>query len=102
MTVKRLYADDKLICEYPDTDTITISAKDVNLQTSVIDPWTIKSSRAITARINADAFPFEPQSNCRNCGAPLNRNKDCDYCGTKHQMKSGIFMDATSIGFFAG
>lgn len=100
--MKRLYADDKLICEDPDTGTITISAKDIDLQPSVIDSWSITSNRPITGHLNVDAFPFEPQSNCRNCGAPLNRNKDCDYCGTKHQMKSGIFMNATNIGFFVG
>ena len=23
--------------------------------------------------------------NCRNCGAPLNKNGDCEYCGTVKQ-----------------
>lgn len=22
------------------------------------------------------------EKNCRNCGAPLNKNGDCEYCGT--------------------
>ena len=96
----RLYADDKLVCETPDS--ITISAEDIELQPTVIDSWSVINNNSISARLNADAFPFEPQKNCRNCGAPLNRNKDCDYCGTKHQLKSGVYMDSTSIGFFVG
>lgn len=44
-------------------------------------------------------------TNCKNCGAPLLKNGDCEYCGTKNQ--SGIMlvpsschvvMDAPKIG----
>lgn len=40
--------------------------------------------------------------NCRNCGAPLNDNGDCLYCGTKHirkpqTTKSKIVITADSI-----
>ena len=102
MTVKRLYADDKLICEDPDTGTITISAKDIDLQTSVIDSWSITCNQPITAHFNEDVFPFKAQTNCRNFGAPLDKHRNCEYCGTKYQMRSGVYMDATNIGFFAG
>ena len=111
MTMPRLYADDKLICETPDsitisaedvTDSITISAEDVNVQSSVIDSWSITCNQPISVRLNEDAFPFKAQTNCRNCGAPLNEHRDCEYCGTKYQMRSGVYMDAANIGFFAG
>ena len=45
---------------------------------------------------------FEPKTNCKNCGAPLDRNKDCPYCGTKRQMTSCINMTSDSISFYAG
>lgn len=35
--------------------------------------------------------------NCRNCGAPLNRFGNCEYCGTACQMHSEIVMTADSI-----
>ena len=39
------------------------------------------------------------QANCRNCGAPLNREGDCEYCGTKRQnmARSGIMISADRI-----
>ena len=40
--------------------------------------------------------------NCRNCGAPLNKYGDCEYCGTKKQMRSEIVMDATGIRISCG
>lgn len=47
--------------------------------------------------------------NCRNCGAPLTRDGDCEYCGTKRQQKMAsriemtadrltLFIDDISIG----
>ena len=40
--------------------------------------------------------------NCRNCGAPLTRDGDCEYCGTRRQYKmtSGIEMTANRITLF--
>ena len=34
--------------------------------------------------------------NCRNCGAPLNKNGNCEYCGTVEQ-ESGVcsYMEIT-------
>ena len=40
--------------------------------------------------------------NCRNCGAPLNRFGNCEYCGTVHQLRSEIVMTAGSIRFSCG
>lgn len=31
--------------------------------------------------------------NCRNCGAPLNRFGDCEYCGTMMQARSNSVME---------
>lgn len=41
--------------------------------------------------------------NCKNCGAPLTMDGDCEYCGTKRQrrMTSGIEMTVDRITFFA-
>lgn len=43
------------------------------------------------------------KSNCKNCGAPLNPNGDCEYCGTKRQIRprSIIEVTASSIRLFA-
>ena len=47
---------------------------------------------------------MEEVQNCRNCGAPLDENGDCEYCGTRRQRKpsSGIEITATSIRFWSG
>lgn len=46
----------------------------------------------------------ETEKNCRNCGAPLDENGDCEYCGTKRQRsyESEIVISADSIRFIAG
>lgn len=31
-------------------------------------------------------------TNCKNCGAPLNANGNCDYCGTKYKRISDFDM----------
>lgn len=38
-------------------------------------------------------------TNCKNCGAPLLRNGDCEYCGTKavSQCRSGFEITAGAI-----
>lgn len=79
------------------TDGITIPADKINLQESIIA--TIKAEYP---RSDIAVPVFNPTTNCRNCGAPLDRNKDCPYCGTKAQMRSGITMSSDSISFFAG
>lgn len=34
--------------------------------------------------------------NCRNCGAPLNKNGDCEYCGTvEHESGVCSYMEIT-------
>ena len=39
-----------------------------------------------------------PDSNCRNCGAPIKGNR-CEYCGTEYpdERESYIHMTANSI-----
>ena len=41
--------------------------------------------------------------NCRNCGAPLDKHGDCEYCGTKSpvQVRSRIEITADSIRLYA-
>ena len=43
------------------------------------------------------------KKNCRNCGAPLNKRGDCEYCGTKGEKtaRSGIEIAADHITFWA-
>ena len=43
------------------------------------------------------------QENCKNCGAPLNREGDCEYCGTKRQniARGGIEISADRIILWA-
>lgn len=38
-------------------------------------------------------------TNCPNCGAPLNADGYCEYCGTKRQHESEIVMTATELRF---
>ena len=76
-----LYADDKPIAAYPDIiplSTITIPE---------IKPLSVMQT---------------PGRNCRNCGAPLDQNSDCPYCGTRRQYKSEIIMDQHGISFRVG
>ena len=81
------------------TETITISADDVISAGSLTDK-VCTNIQPPSARVS---FPtFNPTTNCRNCGAPLNRNRDCEYCGTKHQMKSEIVMDSFGIRMSCG
>ena len=94
--MKRLYADDKIICEIPEEDegSLTIPASRINLCMSDLF---IPNQ----AYINAPIMPVEhsQQTNCRNCGAPLDRNHDCPYCGTQHQYSSGIEVTSSAIRF---
>ena len=39
----------------------------------------------------------EQQTNCKNCGAPLDKFGNCEYCGTVKKGKSEIIMTADSI-----
>lgn len=43
------------------------------------------------------------QKNCRNCGAPLNKRGDCEYCGTKtdRTVRGGIEITADHITYWA-
>lgn len=81
------------------TETITVSADDIisaDLSTDCVHT-TIKPQPTHVS------FPaFNATTNCRNCGAPLNRNRDCEYCGTKHQIKSEIVMDGHGIRMSCG
>lgn len=38
-------------------------------------------------------------TNCKNCGAPLLKNGDCEYCGTKaiEQCRSGLEITESKI-----
>lgn len=72
---------------------ITITADDLNLQPVSYDLIMNSINQSTVARINAPMF--NPQSNCRNCGAPLNRHRNCEYCGTPWQVDDGIMVDTT-------
>lgn len=41
-------------------------------------------------------------SNCRNCGAPLEYNGDCSYCGTKRQYDLNMQVTESFIEITAG
>ena len=46
----------------------------------------------------------EEVQNCRNCGAPLDENGDCEYCGTKspRSWESVLEITPCSIRLSAG
>ena len=70
---------------------ITIKADDIRLEPVTIDTIYGCINQSNVARIHAPVFT--PQSNCRNCGAPLNRHRNCEYCGTPWQVDDGIIVD---------
>ena len=76
-------------------DSITIKAGDINLQPVSYDLIMNSINQSTVAHINA--MMFSPQKNCRNCGAPLNRYRNCEYCGTKFQVDDGIIVDVPKI-----
>lgn len=41
-------------------------------------------------------------NNCPNCGAPLNKEGHCDYCGSNQQPISQIEITATGIKISCG
>ena len=47
---------------------------------------------------------MDDEKNCRNCGAPLNEDGDCEYCGTKspRTCESSIEITANSIRICTG
>ena len=67
---------------------ITIKADDINIAPVSYDYIMNSINQSTVAHINANIF--NPQTNCRNCGAPLNRNRDCEYCGTQFQTDDRI------------
>ena len=77
------------------TESLTIPADKINIGETTLAPLTINMDSNIK-------HEFHATTNCRNCGAPLNKNRDCDYCGTKHQLKSSIRMDGCSISMEVG
>ena len=77
------------------SDSITIKADGMNLQPVTYDLIMNSINQDTVARIHAPVF--NPQSNCRNCGAPLNRHRNCEYCGTPWQMDDGILVDVPKI-----
>ena len=74
---------------------ITIKADDINLQPVTYDLIMNSINHDTVARIHAPVF--NPQSNCRNCSAPLNRHRNCEYCGTTWQVDDGILVDVPKI-----
>jgi hypothetical protein len=40
----------------------------------------------------------EEAKNCRNCGAPLNEQGDCEYCGTKSPRMCSSRIEITADG----
>ena len=76
-------------------DSITIKADDINLQPLYYDLIMNSINQDTVAHIHAPVF--NPQKNCRNCGAPLNRHRNCEYCGTPWQVDDGIIADVPKI-----
>ena len=74
---------------------ITIKADDINIQPVTYDCIMDYINQSTVAHINA--MSFSPQKNCRNCGAPLNRHRNCEYCGTKFQVDGEIVADVPEI-----
>ena len=70
--MNKLYAEDRLVAVIPDED----------------DEPKVIGGRKTTGH------------NCRNCGAPLDKNGDCVYCGTVRQHSSGVVMTSNSIMFY--
>ena len=83
--MQKLYANDKLIDIVPDED----------------EELEVVSGRTSTGELK-QRFASLPTAghNCRNCGAPLDKNGDCVYCGTVRQHKSGVVMTSDSIMFY--
>lgn len=80
------------------TGSLTISADRIN-----IDDLYLRTQNAILFDTHAYVYapevkPLYPQTNCRNCGAPLNRHRDCEYCGTPWQDDGRIIVDPPKIG----
>lgn len=78
-----------------------INLKDITADAVPADLCTISAAVQGVTRVNYPGIP-EPKTNCRNCGAPLDSNKNCPYCGTKHQVHSGISMNADGISMWVG
>ena len=74
---------------------ITIKADDINLLPVTYDLIMNSINQDTVARIHAPIY--NPQTNCRNCGAPLNRHRNCEYCGTPWQVDDGIIADVPKI-----
>ena len=81
------------------TEKITISADDV-ISAGLLTDHVRTAMEQSPTRVRIPTF--NPMTNCRNCGAPLNRNRDCEYCGTKHQAKAEIVMNSDGIRWSCG
>ena len=83
---------------------IIIPAGEINLKDIIADAvpaelCTISAAVQGATRVNYPRIP-ELKTNCRNCGAPLDKDRNCPYCGTKHQVQSGISMNADGISMW--
>ena len=83
--MEKLYADDRLIGIVPDDN-------------EVIEVISGRTSAGTLAQ----RFVSRPTlgHNCRNCGAPLDRNGDCVFCGTVRQHHSSMVMTQDAIMFY--
>ena len=80
------------------SNSITISADHINLQPADY-LYVTDFNQPTIAQISPLYMPLQTQQkNCRNCGAPLNRRRDCEYCGTKWQDDGGIIVDPPKVG----
>ena len=97
----RLYADDRLILEEPEPDDVlTVDESKIALKPS--DLFAKNSyAQPIQATVNYPTT-FNSITNCKNCGAPLDRNKDCPYCGTKKQYVSEFVINEHEIRLSVG
>ena len=74
--VTRLYADDRLICEEPDSLTIPASSIELGLS-DLFMPNSVY--------LNPEIVPVNHRTNCINCGAPVRQDGSCEYCGTRNR-----------------
>ena len=80
----RLYVDDMLVAEVPDSGMIVPSS---------LLPNAIKYQSSVSSTKYPPWKQLLHRTNCCNCGAPLPSNGKCMYCGTEndHSAKSEPF-----------
>ena len=80
------------------TETITIPSFEADLYPAICIP----KQSILMGFTGGESIRPVFGHNCRNCGAPLNVNGDCEYCGTVRNLQSIVHMDGDSISFYCG